>query len=67
MRMRVVKALLVTGLILEAPERATAQQSDVWEFSFVCRHRRRSRWQDLREYDVTHYGPIFGLRFHWGG
>jgi hypothetical protein len=23
--------------------------------------------QDLREYDVTHYGPIFGLRFHWGG
>jgi hypothetical protein len=20
----------------------------------------------LREYDVTHYGPIFGLRFHWG-
>ena len=23
--------------------------------------------QELREYDVTHYGPIFGLRFHWGG
>jgi hypothetical protein len=22
--------------------------------------------RNLREYDVTHYGPIFGLRFHWG-
>ena len=22
---------------------------------------------ELRGYDVTHYGPIFGLRFHWGG
>jgi hypothetical protein len=21
----------------------------------------------LREYDVTHYGPILGFRFHWGG
>jgi hypothetical protein len=21
----------------------------------------------LREYDVTHYGPIMGIRFHWGG
>lgn len=23
--------------------------------------------QELREYDVTHYGPIFGLRLRWGG
>jgi hypothetical protein len=22
--------------------------------------------EDLREYDMTHYGPIFGLRLHWG-
>jgi hypothetical protein len=22
--------------------------------------------RELREYDVTHYGPIFGLRLHWG-
>ena len=22
--------------------------------------------QGLRQYDVAHYGPIFGLRFHWG-
>jgi hypothetical protein len=22
--------------------------------------------RNLREYDVTHYGPIFGLRLHWG-
>jgi hypothetical protein len=21
----------------------------------------------VHDYDVTHYGPIFGFRFHWGG
>ena len=26
----------------------------------------KSGSQDRLEYDVTHYGPIFGLRFHWG-
>jgi hypothetical protein len=20
---------------------------------------------ELRQYDVTHHGPIFGVRFHW--
>jgi hypothetical protein len=26
----------------------------------------KSGQQDRLTYDVTHYGPIFGLRFHWG-